>query len=384
LSFETARRYRARPNQPGEAMRTCGHVDGHHIHRGAGAPPSRRQVLAGLSALAATAGPTGGAAAQSAPRRTRTPAPPQRIDVHHHLAPPTWVSRFVAAKQIQPIISDWTPTQSIDDMDRGGVATAFLSVTTPGVWLDDVAASRQLARECNDYAARLVGDHPGRFGMFPQLPLPDTEGSLREIEYALDTLKADGIGLMTSYGDKWLGDPAFDPVMQELNRRKAVVYTHPTIANCCRNLIPGLPPPVIEFGTDTTRAIAQLVFSGTVSRYPDIRFIFSHAGGTMPFLIERFLFQANNPQAAKKLPNGVLHELRKFYYDIAQSFQAAPMLGLKKLVPLSQILFGTDYPFRTTEEHVKGLRDCGVFTAKELQAIERDNALRLLPPRHSI
>jgi predicted TIM-barrel fold metal-dependent hydrolase len=347
-------------------------------------PPSRRQVLAGLSALAAAAGPAGGAAAQGAPRAARPAARPQRIDVHHHLAAPGWVSRFVAAKQIQPVISDWTPAQSLEDMDRGGVATAYLSVTTPGVWLADVAAGRQLARECNDYAARLVADHPGRFGMFPALPLPDTEGSLREIEYALDTLKADGIGLMTSYGDKWLGDPAFEPVMQELNRRKAVVYTHPTLANCCRNLIPGLPPPVIEFGTDTTRAIAQLVFGGTAARYPDISFIFSHAGGTMPFLIERFLFQAKEPQAAKQLPNGVLHELRKFYYDIAQTFQPAPMLGLKQLVPLSQILFGTDYPFRTTEEHVKGLRDSGVFSAKELQAIERDNALRLLPRQHAI
>ncbi|MBV8168261.1 MAG: amidohydrolase family protein, partial [Alphaproteobacteria bacterium] len=206
----------------------------------------------------------------------------------------------------------------------------------------------------------------------------------REIEYVLDVLKADGIGLLTSYGDKWLGDAAFDPVMAELNRRKAVVYTHPTVANCCRNLLSDVLPAIVEYGTDTSRAIAKLLFSGAAARFPDIKWIFSHAGGTMPFLIERFIFEAKNPRSAKALPNGLMHEVKKFYYDVAQSFQAPPMLGLKKLVPLSQIVYGTDYPFRTAEEHVKGLRECGVFNAAELQAIERDNALRLLPPRYRV
>jgi predicted TIM-barrel fold metal-dependent hydrolase len=347
--------------------------------------PSRRQVLRGAAVVAAAAAlPLGAVAADGAPRAAKPAAKPYRIDVHHHLAAPAWVEQFAAGNQLQPVIKGWTPAKSIEDMDRGGVATSILSVTIPGVWLDDTAASRKLARACNEYAMRLVTDHPGRFGMFPALPLPDTEGSLREIEYVLDVLKADGIGLLTSYGDKWLGDPAFDPVMAELNRRKAVVYTHPTVANCCRNLMPDVPPAVVEYGTDTSRAIARLLFSGAAARYPDIRWIFSHAGGTAPFLVERFLFQARNPQAAKQLPNGVMHELRKFYYDVAQAFDAPPLLGLKKMVPLSQIVFGTDFPFRTTEEHVKGLRESGVFNTQELHAIERDNALRLLPPRYRV
>lgn len=282
------------------------------------------------------------------------------------------------------MIRDWTPAKSIEDMDRSGVATSILSVTIPGVWLTDVEKSRTLTRACNEYGARLVTDHPGRFGMFPALPLPDVEGSLREIEYVLDVLKADGIGLLTSYGDKWLGDPAFDPVMAELNRRKAVVYTHPTLANCCRNLVPDVAPGIVEYGTDTSRAIGRLLFSGGAARFPDIKWIWSHAGGTMPFLIERYVFEARNPRSSQHLPNGLMHEIKKFYYDVAQAFQAPPMLGLKKLVPVSQIVFGTDFPFRTTEEHVKGLRDSGVFSAAELQAIERDNALRLLPPRYRV
>jgi len=140
-----------------------------------------------------------------------------------------------------------------------------------------------------------------------------------EIAYALDTLKADGIGLLTSYGDKWLGDPAFAPVMEELNRRKAIVYTHPTTASCCGNLIPDVPDAIVEWGTDTTRTIAGLV-SGTAARCRDVTFIFSHGGGTMPFLAERFqrLPQAN-PKVAARLPGGVDAELRRFYYDTAQA-----------------------------------------------------------------
>ena len=350
------------------------------------AAPSRRGVMTGLTALAAASVlPLGDAAGQGASRAAKPPAKPYRIDVHHHLAAPAWVSHFSATNQLAPVIAkEWSPAKSIEDMDRGGTATSILSVTIPGVWVGDVETSRKLTRECNEYAMRLVTDHPGRFGMFPALPLPDVDGSLREIEYVLGVLKADGIGLLTSYGDKWLGDPAFDPVMAELNRRKTVVYTHPTVANCCRNLVADVPPAVIEYGTDTSRAIAKLLFSGAAARFPDIRWIFSHAGGTMPFLAERFVFQAKNPNAAKHLPNGVMHELRKFYYDIAQAFQPSPLLGLKKLVPLSQIVFGTDFPFRTTAEHVKGLRDSGVFNAQELHAIERDNALRLLPPRYRV
>jgi predicted TIM-barrel fold metal-dependent hydrolase len=344
---------------------------------------TRRAMLGGLSAVAAAAAAPEAFAQGAAARTAKPAAKPYRIDVHHHLAPPSWIQQF-AGPALQPVIRDWTPAKSLEDMDRGGVSTALLSVTIPGVWTGDVEVSRKLTRECNEYGARLVTDHPGRFGMFPALPLPDVEGSLREIEYVLDVLKADGIGLLTSYGDKWLGDPAFDPVMAELNRRKAVVYTHPTVANCCRNLVPGVLPAIIEYGTDTSRAIAKLLFGGAAARFPDIKWIFSHAGGTMPFLIERFVFEAKNPRAAQALPNGLMHEVKKFHFDIAQSFQAPTTLGLKKLVPVSQIVFGTDYPFRTTEEHVKGLRDSGVFSAGELQAIERDNALRLLPPRYRV
>jgi predicted TIM-barrel fold metal-dependent hydrolase len=344
---------------------------------------SRRGWLLGAAAGAATlAGCASGVPLS-------TPAAPAlnlgrsagRIDVHHHLSPPGWVA-VARNRGIDGLAANWTVQKSLADMDKAGIATAMLSVTTPGVVFadQDVAAGRRLARECNEYGARLVGDHSGRFGFFAAIPMYDVEGAQREIAYALDVLKADGIGVLTSYGDKWLGDPVFFPVMEELNRRKVTVYTHPTAANCCGNLQPGVQPVMIEFGTDTTRAIASILFTGNARRFRDIRWIFSHAGGTMPFLIERFVRNPILvPASAPLFPEGVAAELRRFYYDTAQVANPAAMSALSKVVPTSQIVLGTDFPYRTAIDHVKGLRDCGVFDEAQLKMIERDNALGLLP-----
>lgn len=304
-----------------------------------------------------------------------------RIDVHHHIAPPAYIAELAPKNVVQPVISGWTLAKSIEDMDRAGVTTSITTVTTPGFWFGDVDQTRRLVRACNEYAAKLVQDQPRRFGLFAALPLPDVEASLREIEYALDTLKADGIGLFTNYRDKWLGDPAFDAVFAELNRRKAVVYTHPDSPACCKNIgLPYINDAVIEYSTDTTRAIAQVLFSGTAARYPDVRFIWSHAGGTMPFITERLTrAPLGNPKLKEQVPNGVLYELKKFHYDTAQASHVYAMSSLTKLVAVSQILFGTDFPFRNAAEHVRGLKECGVFSEADLRAIDCENSLRLLP-----
>jgi predicted TIM-barrel fold metal-dependent hydrolase len=160
------------------------------------------------------------------------------IDVHNHVIPPFYLSenrdRIAGSRggEISRAWLDWTPQQSIDAMDEHGVETAVLSLSTPGVWFGNAETARSTARRFNEYASELAGKHSRRFGLFAAIPLPDTEGSLREIEYAFDVLKADGIGLLTSYGDKWLGDPDYRPVLEELNRRKAVVFVHPTTPNC--------------------------------------------------------------------------------------------------------------------------------------------------------
>ena len=324
--------------------------------------------------IAAAAGSPAASAQSGA--GTANASKPHRIDTHHHIAPPKFMDEMRAL--LQPPTLAWSIEKSLEDMDKAGVATSITSITTPGVWIGDNAQGQRVARDCNDYAARLVVDYPGRFGMFAALPLPNIEASLSEIEYGLDVLKADGISLFTSYRDKWLGDPAFEPVMAELNRRKAVVYTHPEAPECCRNLIPGINEAVIEYGTDTARAIARLLFSGTAHRYPDIRWIFSHGGGVLPMLYERFVRAGRLKENLAHVPNGVMAELLRFHYDVAQIAHPSGLSALTKMVPISQILWGTDFPFRLGSEHVKGLGEFG-FSEADLRKIERDNALALLP-----
>lgn len=282
-------------------------------------------------------------------------------------------------KWLAPQTLGWSPEADIEQMDQGGVQLAITSITTPGLWFGSHGPARRLARACNEYAAGLVSKYPKRFGMFVNLPLPDVEGSLKEIAYGLDVLKADGVVVFTSYGDKWLGDAAFDPVFEELNRRKAVVYTHPTTCTCCSNLLEGIPDSVIEYQTDTTRALAQVVFGGTQARFPEAKLIWSHGGGTMPFLIDRFMKLARAPQYKDKFPGGFLPAAQKFYYDIAQVANKPALSALKAVAPVSQLLFGTDWPWLSAEHHAKGLKESGVFNADELRAVDCENARRLLP-----
>jgi predicted TIM-barrel fold metal-dependent hydrolase len=334
------------------------------------ATASRRQFLTGLAALGAAAviPQSGslilGARAQTSTARTK----PRRIDVHHHPSLPRSASSASAPAQrtfsTGPAPAVWTPDSAIAMMDEGGTDLTILS---------SGGNDGPMCRAYNDYMAKLRSDYPGRFGMFASVPFPDIDGSLKEIEYAMDTLKADGIRLGTSYGNKWLGDPAFAPIFEEMNRRKGVIYTHPGAPQCCSRLVEGIADPTIEFGTDTTRAIVRMVFSGSSARYPDMRMIFSHAGGTMPFLIVRLIKDSG------AVPNGFPAEAGRFYYDTAQAAGVAAMSALKAVVPMSHILFGTDYPYITTAATAKGLKDSGVFSAKELLMIDRDNTLQLLP-----
>ena len=305
-------------------------------------------------------------------------AKPHRIDVHHHVSPPTWNAALRRENAGQGPSYNWSVQKSLDDMDKAGVATSIASITTPGISFLGKDEAVRIARESNEYTAKLMADHPGRFGLFATLPLPHIDETLKEIAHAFDVLKADGVCMMTSYGDKWLGHSAFAPVMDELNRRKAVVYTHPTAANCCADLVPEIRSPIIEFATDTTRAIGSLVFSGASQRVRDISFIFSHAGGTMPFLIERFTrLQLSDRRHAKFTPEVVLSEFQRFYYDTAQAAHRPALSALTSVIPVSQIVYGTDFPFRTNADHVRGLS--AFFNIADLKAIDRDNALRLVP-----
>lgn len=312
----------------------------------------------------------------SAAAQTRPMPAGFRIDVHHHLAPPSFIA-MVDPRALFPGLAQWTPERSFADMDAAGVATAILSMPrTPYVYTGPPDKARSLARQFNEYMAGLKQRFPQRFSFWADVPLPDVEGSVREAAYALDTLGADGIAVATSYGTTWLGDAAYEPLWAELDRRRALVFAHPLSNTCCTNQVPGVMDTTIEYGTDTTRTIASLLFSGMAERYPGVRFVFAHAGGTMPFLIDRFRFQARDPKSAAAVPNGVDAVVRRFYYETAQSATREAIGALTALVPSSHVLFGSDFPYRRAAEDVDGLRGCGL-SAAQLNAIGRDNFLAL-------
>src|SRR5262245_23800628 len=341
----------------------------------------RREFLSGLAAAGAAALVPGVLKGAQSP----SPAPARRIiDTHYHYSSPAYREVLRPMGTGQTGLIEWDPVKALEDMDRYGVATSMLSISEPGVHFGDDAKARALARDCNEYGVKLMSDYPRRFGLFAILPLPDVDGALREIEYAYDTLKTDGICFMSSYpnpgkyqGNKYLGDPMFTPVMEELNRRKAICYTHPFRAEPLYNILPDRRAMGIVLSTDTTITIQSILYTNTATRFPDITFIWSHGGGTMPYITSRF--GAGKGPDGK--PNATLATIQRFYYDTAQAFNQYTLEGFTRLIPNSHILFGSDYLGNagSAGNVERGLDAYTGFTAAQRQAIYRDNALALFP-----
>jgi len=343
-------------------------------------PVSRRGLLAGAGALAAASVLPGRAAqAQGAAAKV--------IDTHHHFYAPAYQKAWMDWEDARKIPhfktqASWSRESALEALDKNGIATGVLSIpSTPGTWFNlDAAGAGAMVRTCNDFGAEMVRDHKGRYGLFATLSMLDIDATLKEIEYAFDTLKADGVGLQTNYGDKWLGNPVYKPVFEELNRRKAVVYVHPLVADCCRALSVGAFPAVIEVPHDTTRTVTSLLLSGTFTRLPDIRWLFSHAGGTIPMLagrIQAFYGRSTRGEKGELTAEGIAEQFRKLHYDTANATSAPAMAALMKLVPTSQITFGSDYPYFPLDQ-VEAIRKMGLAAA-DLTAIESGNAARLVP-----
>jgi 6-methylsalicylate decarboxylase len=337
---------------------------------------SRRAFIAGAAALGAAAAlPIRPSAAQTA----------TLIDTHHHFFPPAYQKAWLDWEDAHkaphfPSQVAWSKSKAIEEIDKAGIRTAVLSIaSTPGVWFDlDAEKASQMARDCNDYAADWMREKPGRFGLFATLSMIDIDRTLKEVEYAFDTLKADGVGLQSSYGDKWLGDGKYRPVFDELNRRKAVVYVHPLVANCCGALSVGTFPAVVEVPHDTTRCVTSLLLSGGFARWRQLQWLFSHAGGTIPMMAGRIdAFYGKRPNLKEFAPEGIIGELQRLNYDTANATSAPTIAALTKLVPASQITYGTDYPYFGLEQF-KNLEGVGL-SAAELKSIGSENAMRLVP-----
>ena len=343
---------------------------------------TRRTFLKSFSAFGAAAAT--GLSAPAVWAEGAAPAKPHRIDVHHHMFPPFVIDLWKKENvRTAPVVMRWTLEATLAQMEKAGVATTVLSVLAAGGFNMPRASAeenRRLTRLANNYAVKVRSDHPGRFGIFAYVPMPDVDGTLKEIEYALDVIKADGIIVSTSYGNKFLGDPDFKTVWDELNRRRAVVYVHPGRPECCDTLTPNVPGSFTEYPQDTNRTVMSLLFSGTFTRTRDVRWIFSHGGAAVPLLAGRVnsLARIQLKNAAQVLPNGIDFELKRLYYETANAAYAPNMAALLKFASVSQIMFGTDYPYVSVVENASDLAKVGL-SAADLRAVESDNAIRLMP-----
>jgi 6-methylsalicylate decarboxylase len=295
-----------------------------------------------------------------------------RIDVHHHVVPPAFSDD---AMPIQPPGVE----KQLCSMDDWHIRAAITSLT-PRVLLKNLHRLREVARACNEFQARRVRDHAKRFGSFALLPLPDVDGALTEISYALDVLCLDGIGLFSSVNDHYLGDQRFDPVFEELNRRNAVVFIHPTHCEAPEHTRLHAPPFVVEYVLDTTRAIVNLIYSGTLKRCPNIRLIVAHGGGAVPFLAQRIAMMEGH-RGAKGI-SAVIPTLRSLYYEIASTTSPFALRSLQELAEPSNILWGSDLPFvygDRLREEVEHWEHYDGFDTSARAAVDEYNAVKLFP-----
>src|SRR5256886_16368246 len=274
-------------------------------------------------------------------------AAPRRIDVHFHLIPPFYREAVYAAERGPAIgnYPDWTPQLALDLMDAHGIEVALTSLAQPGVGFGSAAGAKALARRCNDYAAELIARWPTRFGAFGTVPMWSREGALEEIAHSLDVLKFDGVSLFASYGENFLGDPRFDPLLAMLNERGAVVFIHPGLHPSSKGLALSWPAFMMEYLFDTTRAVVNLIFSSAVERFPRVRFILPHAGGLAPVFARRPsvapMIDPRLPQLAREQ---VYAALEHFWYDNALSPGEQTFGSLDRVALRERVVFGTDYP----------------------------------------
>jgi len=307
------------------------------------------------------------------------------IDVHQHFLPDFfWSETNEGAHPIGGITPPpWTEQTALAFMDDAGIDVAMLSISTPGVHVGDDMRARALARRCNEFAARLVQSRPDRFGSFAALPLPDVDGALEELSYALDVLKLDGVLLFSNVQGIYLGDPRFEPVFTELERRAATVFVHPNPSPDPVAHRLGLPDSLIDFTADTTRAVAEMLYSNRFARTSNVKYIFSHAGGTIPYLAGRFgIVDEMHVIPRADARRTAAETFRGLYWDTALAFGDPVLRMLRSVVGLDHVMCGSDYPYFRRDLAVgciATLRHTKELAASEREAVLGANALTLFP-----
>ena len=326
--------------------------------------------------------------------------PINKIDVHHHIFPKEYVEALKNAGVKNTLgvdFPDWTPKTSLKEMDKNGIKIAVSSISSPGVYFEGVefsdGFSEKLARIANEAIANTRDKIPGRFGGFATIPLLNLQSALEELKYALDILKLNGVCLMTNYKGVYLGDEKFEPFFKELNRRKAIVFVHPTDPGA--EFDPGLDVPhaLVEAPFDTTRTVANLMYNGTLDRYPNITYILAHGGGTIPFLAWRLagieygqkgkkppVIRALYDFLVKGKPDKGLRHLKKMYYDTAVVSGTYALKSLKAFAGPKNIVFGSDLSINKLASIItKNLSKDGEFTEEEYNNLSFNNCLKLFP-----
>jgi predicted TIM-barrel fold metal-dependent hydrolase len=295
------------------------------------------------------------------------------VDVHQHFLPEFfWRETNEGANPVGGITPPpWTKSTALAFMDDAGIDVAMLSISTPGVHVGDDRRARALARRCNEFAAQLVQARPDRFGSFATLPLPDVDGALEELSYALDILQLDGVLLFSNVQGIYLGDPRLEPVFTELERRAATVFVHPNPSPDPVAHRLGLPDSLIDFTADTTRAVAEMLYSNRFARTPSVKYIFSHAGGTIPYLAGRFgIVDEMRVIPGADARQTAAETFRGLYWDTALAFGDPVLHMLRSVVGLEHVMCGSDFPYFRRDLAV----DCiaALNRTKELAPSERD------------
>ena len=307
------------------------------------------------------------------------------VDVHHHILPDFfWRETNEGEHPVGGIAPPpWDQASTLAFIDDAGIDVAVTSISTPGVHVGDDARARSLARRCNELAATMVQKRPERFGSFAALPLPDVDGALAELSYALDILKMDGVVLFSNSNGVYLGDKRFEPVFEELERRSAIVFVHPTASPDPVAHQLGLPDLLIDFTADTTRAVAQMLYSNRFAQTPNVKYIFSHAGGAIPYLAGRFaIVDEMNVVPGGDARGTAAAALRRLYYDTALAFSPPVLNMLREVVGFTQVLFGTDNPYLRRDMAIRcaeQIRQTTALSEVEREAVLHENAERLFP-----